>query len=83
MSIYKKTIRDAGLSPNAPTVGAKCMYIAATILNALEDEGPADTSVSATQSVLNRLVELGVDPDSTAFRAMRFDLNSTIEQQRQ
>jgi hypothetical protein len=82
MSIYSKTIQDGGLSPNAPTVGAKIAYVACTILDALADEG-TDTDVSPAQSVINRLIELGVDPRSTAIKALRFDLNNVIERQRQ
>jgi hypothetical protein len=47
----------------------------------LEDEG-ADTDPAAAQSVINRLVELGVDPNSTAIKAMQYELNDTIERQR-
>ncbi len=81
MSIYQKTIEDGGLGPNAPTVGAKLGYALCTILHALEPNASA-TDPSAAQSVINRLVALGVDPRSTAIRAMKFDLNSVIENQR-
>ena len=81
MSIYEKTICDAGLSPNAPTVGAKIAYVVCTILESLADS-PSQTDPSAAKSVLDRVLALGVDPNSTAFRAMQFDLNATIEQQR-
>ena len=82
MSIYSRTIEDGGLGPNAPTVGAKLGYALCTVLHALEPNASA-TDVSAAQSVINRLIELGVDPRSTAIRALKFDLNHVIEKQRQ
>jgi len=82
MSIYSKTIEDGGLSPNAPTVGAKIGYAICVALHALEPDA-ASTDPSAAQSVINRLIALGVDPRSTAIRALKFDLNSVIERQRQ
>lgn len=81
-SIYEKTLKDGSLGPNAPTVGSKIAYVCATILETLEDEG-VDTDPSAAQSLINRLVELGCDPNSTAIRAMKFDLNEVIQRQRQ
>jgi len=82
MSIHAKTLQDAGIGPNAPTVGSKIAYVVCTVLNALEP-GTALTDPSAAQSVINRLVALGVDPKSTAIRAMQFDLNEVIQRQRQ
>lgn len=82
MSIYSKTLEDGGLGPNASTVGAKLAYVVCTILHALEPNASA-TDPSAAQSVINRLIALGVDPRSTAIRALKFDLNHVIENQRQ
>jgi hypothetical protein len=82
MSIYSKTIEDGNLGPNAPTVGAKLAYAICTALHALEPNASA-TDPSSAQSVINRLIALGVAPNSTAIRAMTFDLNSVIERQRQ
>jgi len=82
MSIYSKTLEDGGLGPNAPTVGSKIAYTICKALHALEP-GAASTDPSSAQSVINRLVALGVDPRSTAIRALRFDLNHVIERQRQ
>ncbi len=82
MYIYSKTIEDGGLSSNAPTVGAKIAYVVCTALHALEPNASA-TDPSSAQSVINRLIALGVAPNSTAIKAIRFDLNSVIERQRQ
>ena len=82
MSIYNKTLQDSGIGPNAPTVGAKLAYVVCTALHALEPNA-SKTDPSDAQSVLNRLVALGIAPNSTAFKAMRFDLNEVIERQRQ
>jgi hypothetical protein len=82
VSIYNKTIQAAGLGPNAPTVGAKIAYVVCTALHALEPNASA-TDPSAAQSVINRLIALGVDPRSTAIRVMQFDLNEVIQRQRQ
>ena len=82
MSIYSRTLRDGGFGPNAPTVGAKLAYVVCTALHALEP-GAAKTDPSDAQSVINRLVALGVDPRSTAIARMKFDLNEVIERQRQ
>jgi hypothetical protein len=82
MNIYQKTIVDGNLGPNAPTVGAKLAYVVCTILNALEDEASI-TDPSAAQSVIDRLIQLGVDERSTAIKSLRFDLNHVIEKQRQ
>lgn len=82
MSIYEKTLQDGGFGPNAPTVGAKLAYVVCTILHALEP-GASTSDPSAAQSVVNRLIQLGVDPRSTAIRALKFDLNEVIQRQRQ
>jgi hypothetical protein len=82
MNIYKRTLQDSGVDSNAMTVGQKLTYVVCTILDTLEDEG-ADTDPAAAQSVINRLVELGVDRESPAIRAMQFDLDDTIQRQRQ
>jgi hypothetical protein len=81
MNIHQKTLIDGGLGPNAPTVGSKIAYVVCTILSQLEPN-TASTDPSAAQSVINRLIALGVDPRSTAIRALRFDLNHVIESQR-
>jgi hypothetical protein len=82
MSIYSKTLSDGGIGPNAPTAGAKLAYAICTALHALEPNA-ASTDPSSAQSVINRLAALGVSEHSTAMRALKFDLNSVIERQRQ
>jgi len=82
MSIYSRTIEDGNLGPNAPTIGGKLGYALCTVLHALEP-GAAKTDPSEAQSVIDRLIALGVDSRSTAIRALKFDLNHVIENQRQ
>jgi hypothetical protein len=82
MNIYSHTIQSAGLSPNAHTSGTKALYALCTALATLDSEAPL-TDPSPAQSVLDRLVELGIDPRSTVMQAMRFDLSHTIAKQRQ
>jgi len=79
MNIYQKTINDAGLSANAPTVGTKLAFALCTVLNALEQ--PSQTGTSATQDFLNRVAALGLPTNSTAYRAMAFDLSHIIAAQ--
>jgi hypothetical protein len=82
MSIYNKTLQDAGIGPNAPTIGSKVAYVVCTALHALEPNA-ASTDPSSAQSVINRLLALGVSEHSTAMRALKFDLNEVIQRQRQ
>jgi len=80
MTIYGKTLRDSGVTSDAMSVGGKLVYLACTLLEAVEDEG-ADTHPAPAQSVINRLIELGVDRESPVIRAMQFHLDDTIQRQ--
>jgi hypothetical protein len=81
-NIYKKTISDASLNSDVMSTGAKLAYALATVLN-VTDSGTMQTGLSATQDFIDRVIELGVPETSPIIRAMKFDLNTTIEKQQQ
>lgn len=82
MNIYLHTLAAAGLTSNAQTVGGKALYALCTVLAMLDSDAPL-TDPSAAQSVLNRLLALGIVENSTVMAAMRFELSQAINAQRQ
>jgi hypothetical protein len=79
-NIYQKTINDAGLHSDVMSTGAKLAYALATVMNAL-DSGEMQSSTSAAQDFIDRVIELGVPETSPIIRAMKFDLSPTISAQ--